>query len=144
MLCSMAAFKGHCAFGFWKGTVLAEKLGDPALSDDSAMGQFGRIAALSDLPDEKTLIRYVRAAAALNDQGGKTARKPRTERKAELETPEDLLAALKKNKQALAAFEGFSPSHKREYVEWLTEATCQRRLAQAVEWMAEGKSRNWK
>lgn len=148
MFCGMASFKSHCAFGFWKGTVLAEKLGDLSQTGEPAMGQFGRITALSDLPDEKTLIRYVREAAALNDQGVKAAPKPKPERKQELETPDDLMAALKKNRKALATFERFSPSHKREYVEWLTEAknaeTRKRRLEQAVEWMAEGKPRHWK
>lgn len=149
ILCGMAAFKAHCTFGFWKAAVLAERLGDPSLNDESAAGQFGRITAVSDLPDEKTLVRYVREAAALNDQGVKAAApQPKPERRRELETPEDLTAALKRNKKALATFEGFSPSHKREYVEWLTEAkteaTRKRRLEQAVEWMAEGKSRNWK
>ena len=149
MLAGMASFKSHCAFGFWKGTVLAEKLGGGLpQTGEAAMGQFGRITGVADLPDEKTLIGYVREAAALNDQGVKAAPRRKPAKKPELEIPDDLLAALKKDKKALATFESFSPSHKREYVEWLseakTEATRQRRLEQAVEWMAEGKSRNWK
>ena len=62
--------------------------------------------------------------------------------------PDHFLAAIKKNKKALAAYEKFSPSHRREYIEWIigakTDATRDKRVAQAVEWMAEGKSRNWK
>jgi uncharacterized protein YdeI (YjbR/CyaY-like superfamily) len=147
MLASMAAFKSHCAFGFWKGTVLAERHGATDRLGEAA-GQFGRITKIADLPDEKTLIAYVREAAALNDEGAKVARKPKTEKKADLEVPDDLHEALAKNRKAQATFEGFSPSHKREYVEWLseakTDATRKRRLDQAVEWMAEGKSRHWK
>ena len=62
--------------------------------------------------------------------------------------PPDLAAALKKNAQARATFDGFSPSHKKEYIEWIVEAkrdeTRQRRLSQAIEMLAEGKTRNWK
>jgi uncharacterized protein YdeI (YjbR/CyaY-like superfamily) len=93
------------------------------------------------------LLEYIREAVALNKQGVKV-RKPKKEKKPEVEVPDDLRAALKKNKKALATFEAFSPSHRREYVEWIVdakqEATRQKRLAQAVEWLAEGKSRNWK
>ena len=84
---------------------------------------------------------------ALNESGGKVKRKPKRARK-ELPVPDYVTAALKRNKRALATFEGFSPSHRREYLEWITEAkgqeTRRRRLAQAVEWLSEGKPRNWK
>jgi uncharacterized protein YdeI (YjbR/CyaY-like superfamily) len=149
IFCSMAAFKSHCAFGFWKGSLLAAEEPDLAEPEKPAMGQLGRITALSDLPDEETMLRYVRKAAALNDQGVKApnrAKKPPASR--DLEIPDDLLAALRTNPQAAAAFEGFSFSNKKEYVEWLTEAkseaTRKRRLETAVEWIAEGKIRNWK
>lgn len=147
VLCSMAAFKSHCAFGFWKGSLLAEKHPGLAAAEDPAMGQLGRITGLSDLPDDETLLLYVREAAALNDQGVKTPRsKPRTDKT--VEVPDDLQEALQANPQAQATFEAFSPSHKREYVEWLTEAkseeTRKRRLDTAVEWIAEGKERHWK
>jgi uncharacterized protein YdeI (YjbR/CyaY-like superfamily) len=150
MLCSMAAFKQHCAFGFWKGALLAEKHPELAGAEDPAMGQLGRITALSDLPDDEALLLYVREAAALNDQGVKSPNrsKPKPKEERTLEVPDDLSAALRKNPPALATFEGFSYSNKKEYVEWLTEAkseeTRKRRLDQAVEWMAEGKVRNWK
>jgi len=140
MLCGMAAFKSHCAFGFWKGKLIVPERPE-------AMGQFGRIASLSDLPRDSVLLGYVREAARLNETGTKVARKPPQPKKA-LATPPDLAAALKKNAKARATFEGFSPSHKREYVKWITEAkteeTRKKRLDTAVEWMAEGKPRNWK
>jgi uncharacterized protein YdeI (YjbR/CyaY-like superfamily) len=140
MLCSMASFKNHCAFGFWKGKLIV-----PGKSD--AMGQFGRITSLSDLPKDSVLLGYVREAARLNETGEKLPRKSREPRKA-LPTPSDLVAALKENAKARRTFEGFSPSNRREYVEWITEAktdeTRKRRLDTTVEWMAEGKRRNWK
>lgn len=142
MMCSMASFKGHCAFGFWKGSLV---LGEKAAG--GGMGHLGRITSLDDLPPDRTLASYIRKAAKLNDEGVKAIR-TRRPAKPELEVPEDLRRALKKNKKALTAFEAFPPSHKREYVEWIVEAkgddTRKRRLASAVEWIAEGKSRNWK
>jgi uncharacterized protein YdeI (YjbR/CyaY-like superfamily) len=149
IFCSMAAFKSHCAFGFWKGSLLAAEEPGLAEPEKPAMGQLGRITALSDLPDEETLLRYIRKAAALNDQGVKApnrAKKPPESRT--LDVPEDLTAALGANPQAAATFEGFSYSNRKDYVEWLneakSEATRKRRLETAVEWMAEGKIRNWK
>jgi uncharacterized protein YdeI (YjbR/CyaY-like superfamily) len=139
-LAGMAAFKAHCAFGFWKGSLIL-----PGSSD--AMGQFGRIASLSDLPPDKVMIGYVRKAARLNEEGVKVPR-PVKHPKKDIPMPPDLAAALKKNSKARATFDGFSPSHKREYLEWITEAkgaeTRAKRLKTAIEWMAEGKPRNWK
>jgi uncharacterized protein YdeI (YjbR/CyaY-like superfamily) len=142
MMCSMASFKAHCAFSFWKGSLV---LGDKV--KDGSMGQLGRITSIEDLPSERTLTSYVKKAAKLNDEGVKAERGPRRAQH-QLEVPEDLTQALKKNKKALTTFEAFPPSHKREYVEWIVEAkreeTRKRRLESAVEWIAEGKPRNWK
>ncbi len=144
MMCSMASFKEHCTFGFWKpGLVLGEA------AKEGGMGQFGRITSVKDLPAKKVLVGYVKKAMRLNDEGvkPKRAQRPKT-KKPDVDVPQDLTAALKKNAKARATFEGFSPSHRREYVEWIAEAkreeTRARRIAQAVEWMAEGKHRNWK
>lgn len=143
ILCGMAAFKSHCTFGFWKGSLLT----DGKQSAD-AMGQFGRIESLSDLPSDKTLAALVKRAAKLNDDGVKVARMAPQGPRKPLRIPSDLAAALKKNKQAHAAFKEFPYSHKKEYVEWLTEAktdtTRQKRLGTAIGWIAEGKARNWK
>jgi uncharacterized protein YdeI (YjbR/CyaY-like superfamily) len=142
LLGGMAAFKEHCAFGFWKGALVVDDQGKSA----EAAGHLGRITKISDLPPKKVLVGYMKKAVALNESGEKVARKPK--RVKELPVPEYLTAALKKNRKALATFEGFTPSHRREYVEWITEAkredTRQRRLEQAIEWMAEGKPRHWK
>jgi uncharacterized protein YdeI (YjbR/CyaY-like superfamily) len=145
ILCSMAAFKEHCAFGFWKGALVVGEGAD----GEKAMGQFGRITTLSDLPSKKVLTGYIKKAMQLNADGVKspTRSKPKAPPKPVV-VPDDLSAALRANAKARATFEKFPPSHKREYIDWITEAKTQatraRRLETAVEWMAEGKPRNWK
>lgn len=142
-LAGMAAFKAHCIFGFWKQPLMKSAPVDRA---GEAMGGFGRFESLDDLPTEAALVKMVKEAVALNDAGVKVPRV--TKAKPALKTPADMLAAIKKNKKALATYDAFSPSCKREYVDWITEAktdeTRARRLATAIEWMAEGKQRNWK
>jgi uncharacterized protein YdeI (YjbR/CyaY-like superfamily) len=144
LLCIMATFKQYCALNFWKGSLILTTDGKRA--DDSA-GQFGKIVTMSDLPPDKILAGYVKEAMRLNESGTKVA-KPKAKPKPPPKTPPDLLKALAKNAKARTTFDGFSPSHKREYVEWITEAksdeTRQRRLDTAIEWMAEGKHRMWK
>ena len=143
MLCGMAACKAHCAFGFWKGSLVVGGEGD-----GSAMGHFGRITRLADLPPKKVLVGYIRKAIDLNDRGVKNPTRARPKTKKAVVVPNALKAALGKNKAARATFDGFSPSKREEYVEWLTEAktdeTRTKRLLTAIEWMAEGKPRNWK
>jgi uncharacterized protein YdeI (YjbR/CyaY-like superfamily) len=144
LLCGMAAFKEHCMLGFWKASLIHDDQGNP-LSRDSS--ELGCVKSLGDLPSDRVLKRYIKEAARLNDEGIKVE-KPKAKPKPEVVVPPYFTAALKKNKKALKTFDEFSPSAKREYVEWLTEAktdaTRDKRLAQAVEWMAEGKQRNWK
>jgi uncharacterized protein YdeI (YjbR/CyaY-like superfamily) len=145
LLCGMSAFKEHCAFGFWKGSLILGEGGEA----EGAMGQFGRITRLSDLPSKKVLSGYIKKAMELNEAGVKppTPSKPKAP-KPEPAVPDDLAAALALHDAARATFDRFSPSHRREYIEWITEAktpaTRSRRLETAVEWLAEGKSRNWK
>jgi uncharacterized protein YdeI (YjbR/CyaY-like superfamily) len=150
ILGNMAAFKEHCSLGLW-GPEMHAILGNDGAKSNEAMGTFGRIASVKDLPTEKVLLGYFKQAAGFVTSGERTTslvRKPKRAVKAPPEVPVELVAALKKNKLAAKVFEGFSPSCKREYVDWVTEAkrdeTKQKRVAQAVEWMAEGKSRNWK
>ena len=140
-LCHMAAFTRHCAFGFWRHRLIVGEGGNA-----EAMGQFGRITALADLPPDQVLVDYIRKAARLNETGVKTPRRAAAKKK--LVVPAYFKAALKTNRKALAVFENFSPSHQREYVEWITEAkreeTREARMKQALAMMAEGKPRNWK
>src|SRR5437588_2711863 len=145
MLCGMAAFKEHCSFGFWKKSLI---LGQDRAAEKAGMGSFGCIRSLADLPNEKTLIGYVKKAAALNEAGIKAPGRSKPEKREPIEIPEYFAAALKKNARARKTFEGFSPSHRREYLEWVTEAkreeTRKQRLATSIKWLAEGKARNWK
>ena len=145
MLCSMASFKAHCTFGFWKGELLIEAA-DAKTTE--AMGQFGRIASIRDLPPKKTLESYIKKAMKLNDEGVKAPARAKAAVPRELVVPDYLTEALALQPSALDHFNAFSTSKKRDYVEWMeeakTEATRLRRLEQAVAWIAEGKSRNWK
>jgi uncharacterized protein YdeI (YjbR/CyaY-like superfamily) len=143
ILCGMAAFKQHASFGYWKHALV---LGEDAPRD--GMGSYGRMTSLTDLPPKKTLLAHLRKAMKLNEDGVKTPAARKAAPKPAPAAPDDLVAALKKNKAAKATFDAFPPSCRREYVEWISEAkreeTRNRRLAQAIEWMAEGKRRHWK
>jgi uncharacterized protein YdeI (YjbR/CyaY-like superfamily) len=112
------------------------------------MGQFGRITERSDLPSDRTVIAIIKRAVALNVEGVELPARPRPTADRKLEVPAYFMNALRGNPRALAAFKGFSFSHRKEYVEWVVEAkgeeTRRRRLETAIEWMAEGKVRNWK
>ncbi|HTH48489.1 MAG TPA: YdeI/OmpD-associated family protein [Candidatus Limnocylindria bacterium] len=147
ILCIFGAFKAHCTLGFWHKEMATIVAGEGAKSE-AAMGHFGRITSLADLPDDPTLLGYIVQAAKLNESGKPARPRPAARPKTELKVPEDLATLLRKNPPAKAAFSAFSPSHRREYVEWITEAkreeTRQKRLATTIEWLAEGKKRNWK
>lgn len=143
VMCGMAAFKAHCAFGFWKASLL----GVAGSKSREAMGQFGCIKSIKDLPPETELIALVKAAAQLNEEGVTAPREKKAPKKL-VSVPPAFAAALEKHEKAQAAFDAFSPSHRREYLEWVgdakQEATRERRIAKALEWLSEGKSRNWK
>lgn len=141
MMCSMAAFKQHCSFGFWQRK---DVVGAQA---EEGMGQFGKITTIKDLPGKRELTSYIRKAMALNDAGIKKQR-PVSAPKPPPKLPADFAALLKKHAAARKTYEGFSPSAQREYVDWITEAktdaTRQKRMDTALEWLADGKQRNWK
>jgi len=145
VMCGMAAFKQHCVFGFWKEALIFDR--DKAL-EKTAMGSFGCIKSLADLPSEKALVRYVKKAAALNDAGIKAPGRTQPKKREQLAVPDYFSAALKKNAKARKIFENFPPSKRREYLEWVTEAkreeTRRERLATSIQWLAEGKTRHWK
>jgi uncharacterized protein YdeI (YjbR/CyaY-like superfamily) len=152
ILCGMAAFKQHCSFMFW-GAEIRELLRQDGLLEGDGMGSFGKIASLHDLPPERKMRGFLRRAVAFIDDGqGQTfmaaSRKPAKPPKAAPVLPPEFLSALKKNTAASKVFAAFSPSCRREYVEWIAEAkkteTRDRRIQQAVGWISEGKQRNWK
>jgi hypothetical protein len=144
LICGFAAFKQHCTFGFWKESLLTK---DAFAAEKTAMGSFGRISSKKDLPADDVIIKLVQQAVELNEKGIKAAKKPASPKK-ELVVPDYLTAALQKNNAARKTFENFPYSCKKEYVEWITEAktesTREKRLVTTIEWLAEGKRRNWK
>jgi len=143
MMCSMAAFKEHCSFGFWKSELILGKN-----TDDSGMGHFGRITALSDLPSDRTLLGYIKEAVRLNETGTKLPARSQPKQRKPLVVPDYFSAALRRNKKAQETFKNFSYSHQKEYVEWVEEAkreeTRAKRLETSLAWLTEGKSRHWK
>lgn len=144
ILCGMAAFQSHATFGFWKGKLIVDAKSN---KNYEAMGQFGRITQMSDLPSKRVLAGYIRQAMKLNEEGVKVPRAA-TKAKKPIAVPADFRVALAKSVKARKAFDDFAPSHRREYLEWITEAkreeTRKKRIAQTVEWLGAGKRRNWK
>ncbi len=145
--CSFAAFKQHAVFGFWKAELLKDQVPGSLVTPNPG-NQFGKLTSLEDLPALKELTRVIKAAARLNDEGVKAPSMRRAGPRPALKAPKDLLDALAKNKKAMASFETFPPGQRREYIAWVIEAkqaaTRESRIKTAVEWMAEGKIRNWK
>jgi len=137
-----SAFKAHAALNFWRGQEIGD--GSPKAG---AMGQFGRLTSVEDLPPDTELDALIGEAAAL----AKTAPAPRKTKHEPKPAPEmhpDFASALAKADKAKSTFDNFPPSCRREYLEWISEAkrdeTRNKRIATAVEWLAEGKRRNWK
>ncbi|MBG9376103.1 YdeI/OmpD-associated family protein [Panacibacter sp. DH6] len=145
-VCNMASFKKHCAFGFWKAALMKDPENIFNKDGKNAMGQFDRITSLEDLPADKIIIAYIKEAVALNKAGIKQVKTKMPVQ--ELPVPEALVTALQQHTNAKAVFENFPPSHRKEYIQWINEAktaaTQDKRIATAIEWMAEGKGRNWK
>lgn len=148
IMSSMATFKAHMSFGFWKGSLIPGLIGDKA---GNAHGQFGRVTTLKDLPSKAVLQRYIKQAMKLNEAGISPPKAIKTAAKkssAAPQLPPVLVAALNANRKALDSFDAFGPSQRKEYIAWIAEAksdtTRDRRLEQAMAWIAEGKSRNWK
>src|SRR4051812_20916329 len=150
IVCIIAGFKEYVGVNFWKGALIVPSMARRA-TDDKDMKQLEKIHSVDEIPPRKKIIEYVQAAVKLNEGGVPTPNrgKAATARKrAPLRTPPSLAKALARNAKAKSTYEGFSPSHKREYVEWIadakTEETRERRIEQALGWLAEGKPRNWK
>jgi len=147
IIANMAAFKAHCSFGLWASSV-REQLKAAGFESDGSMGTLGRIASVKDLPADRMLVKLIKEAAAAVEGGESLMKRKKTVPKALPEIHPEFAAALKKNKAAIKVYEAFSPSCKREYLEWINEAkrdaTRTTRIEQAVTWIAEGKQRNWK
>lgn len=152
ILCNISAFKEHCSFGFW-GEEIGRELHDDDVLRDGGMGSLGKIMCLEELPADKQMLTYLRRAAELIDNGKGENRVTAQRRvvkapRPEAEVPTEFAAALRRNRVADSNFTAFSPSCRREYIDWIAEAkrpaTRDRRIVQALEWIAEGKQRNWK
>jgi len=149
-MCGFASFKQHCTFGFWKTKLIKDPSGylqDHKAAGGEAMGNLGRMTSIKDLPPDKIMIDFIKQALILNEEGIKVKKAPAKPKK-EIPVPSEFQAMLKKNKLARTIFEEFPPSHRREYLEWITEAKTEetrlKRMTTAVEWISEGKQRNWK
>jgi uncharacterized protein YdeI (YjbR/CyaY-like superfamily) len=144
ILVATPSFKRHCALIFWKGRLLFKDL--PA--SENPRKRLRHITSASELPVDRVLTGYIKQAVALNETGVKNPARNKSKAKKPLPVPDYFLTALRKSKKALAAFEKLSPSCKREYIEWIVEAkreeTRAKRMKTAIEWITQGKSRNWK
>ncbi len=152
ILCNVSAFKEHCSFGFW-GAEIGKVLHQDGVIQEGGMGSLGCITSVKELPPDKQLLGYLRQAATFIESGqGETwvaaQRRVVKAPKPALEVPPEFTSALRRDRKAAAAYSAFSPSCQREYVEWIAGAkrpeTRDRRIAQAVTWIAENKQRNWK
>ena len=134
----LGSFKAHASLTLWK-------MGEATGREEEGMGQFGRLTSLADLPPDAEVIALIQATAEARETAPP---RPKAPPRPELPVPEELAAALAQSPKAQAAWDGFAPSHRREYSEWIGEAkraeTRAQRVAQAIEWIAEGKQRNWK
>lgn len=146
VLCGLAAFKAHCSLFFWRDIDVSQWL--PKTNTAGAgMGQFGKLSSLAELPKDSVILTCMRAAVEQRNSPKSKAKRARQPGK-ELPVPDDLKKALAKNKKAAETFKAFAPSHRREYIDWITEAkrpeTREQRVQTTVGWVAEGKQRNWK
>lgn len=143
VLCATMAFKKHCALVFWKAALIGKKKGDKAKAD---LKQMRRILLVEELLPEKELVAYIKLAMHFNEPTTKLP--PRKERSAPVKVPKELMESLQANPQALENFNAFTPSKRKDYIFWITgaktEETRERRIETAVDWITEGKSRNWK
>jgi uncharacterized protein YdeI (YjbR/CyaY-like superfamily) len=148
VMCNMAGFKQHCSFGFWKASLMNDPKGLLQANEKGSMGNFDRITSLKDLPSDKILLDFIKQAADLNELGVKRKVKVTPKGSKTIDTPDYFEKALKKNKIAREVFEEFAYSHRKEYIQWFeeakTEETRNKRIAQAIGWISEGKGRNWK
>ena len=148
ILCGMAAFKAHCAFNLWKFKLIKDTHGLIEQGERTAMGFWGKITSVKDLPKDEILIEYIKQAMFLNEMGIKPTPQKRSKEKVELIISDDFKKALNKNKTAKAIFEAMSYSHKKEYIEYIDEAkreeTRKNRIEKSIEKINEGKNHNWK
>lgn len=145
-MCNLAAFKQHCSFGFWKASLMSDRMLVETAKSEVAMGHLGKITSVEDLPSDKKIIAYIEEAMLLNEEGKRVVKVTATAATSYV-VPDYIVAAIKENENAFATFEAFAPSHRKEYAQWIdeakTEATKDKRLAETINLLLEGKPRNW-
>ena len=143
ILCITAAFKAHCALVLWRAPLIVG-----AVKSRDSRGHFGRLTTVKDLPSKAVLVGLLKQAVKLNESGATTSQRVKGKPKKSVATPADLAAGLKKSAKARAEWDDFSPSARREYIDWITEAkrpeTRAERLKTTLQWVAQGKQRHWK
>lgn len=146
--CLMVSFKKHCAIIFYKNKIMKNQAPKDKTIIETDMAQLRKITSIKDLPKDKVLTAYLKNASKINDAGIKIPSRKKSNEKKELEIPDYFVKALKKNKNAQKTFNNFTYSKKKDYVEWIAQAkreeTRLQRIETAIEWLAEGKTRNWK
>lgn len=144
MMCQMAGLKYHGSFGFWKATLMKDN--NNLFNTENAIGHFGKLTPLKDLPSDKIMLSYIKKAMKLNDDKVKMPACVKSTVANKIVAPDYFTVELKKNESAKKHFQAFSPSQKREYIDWLkdakTEMTRDKRMQQALELIAERKIRN--
>ncbi|MEO5582017.1 MAG: YdeI/OmpD-associated family protein, partial [Saprospiraceae bacterium] len=147
-MCGMAAFKAHCVVGFWKASLLKDFTNILEVGERTSMGNLGRMTSIDDLPSDEVLIPLIQEAWRLNNENIKVPASKKAAKEVDDSVSDDFTALLNKAPQAQFNFEKMSPSQKREYTYWFKEAkadtTREKRMATAIEWLTEGKNRNWK
>lgn len=145
-MCNLAAFKQHCSFGFWKASLMSDRMLVETAKSEVAMGHLGKITSVEDLPSDKKIIAYIEEAMLLNEEGKRVVKVTATAATSYV-VPDYIVAAIKENENAFATFEAFAPSHRKEYAQWIdeakTEATKDKRLAETINLLLKGKPRNW-
>lgn len=146
ILCSMTSFKQYCSLGFWLHGEMKTLQEIDSTAEKSSMFSLGKLTKMEDLPSKPQLKKAILEAMELTEMGVTMKRAAPT--KTETEVPDYFKEALQQNEKALEVFENKSPSFRKEYIMWITEAkteaTRNKRMEQSLEWIAEGKGRNWK
>lgn len=146
ILCSMVSFKQYCSLGFWLHDEMKTLKNIETDVEKTNMFSLGKIMKIEDLPSKPLLKKMILEAMELTDMG--VTLKKASPSKTETEVPDYFQNALQHNKKASEIFIKGSPSFRKEYINWITEAkteaTRNKRMEQAIEWISEGKARNWK
>lgn len=142
MICWLAHFRNHVGMNFFKGTLIKDKYNLFTHYREEKGNRQLKFSDINQIIPEQ-IEYYIEEAIKLNQENIKVVKK-------EIDTslPLDLETELNNNPKAKMFFESLAPSYKRDYIEWIEEAkreaTRTKRLATTMEWLSEGKKKNWK